>query len=245
MPVLSPSGILQFQIGDLVNEVLLRCENRTTDTNRAAIWLRDALLEISGSPDYRDDFPELEEFGPPFNLIVNQQEYAETLLTPVGDIVSVATDILIWTDFPTNTVRRKLDSSHYQKTDRFTPIFSLPTEWYRFSTNIGFNPVPDKTYQVQMRIVRMHPINDTVLTQTIILLPRDWNEMLVWFAVHRGFNELMEYEKAVKVHEMLHGDPKDPSQPGLIYSVKRKRRKESWRMESRLTFTRRPYMWGA
>jgi hypothetical protein len=244
MPVLSPSGVLQFQIGDLVNEVLLRTENRTNDNARAAIWIRDALLEISGSPDYRDDFAELEELGPVFNLTPQVQEYAESLMAPSGDVVSVVDDILIWVDYPTNTVRRKLDTSHYQKTDRFTPIFSLPTEWYRHSTNIGFNPVPDKSYQVQWRMVKMHPINDNVLTQTIILLPRDWNETLVWTAVYRGFSELMEYEKAAKVYQLLHGDPKDPSQPGLLYSVKRKRRKEQWRMESRLTMTRRPIMWG-
>jgi hypothetical protein len=244
MPVLLSSGVLQFQIGDLVNEVLLRCENRTNDTSRAAIWIRDALLEISGSPDYRDDFAELEELGPVFNLTINQQEYAETLLAPTGDVVSVVDDILIWVDFPTNSVRRKLDWAHYQKTDRFTPIFSLPTEWYRHSTNIGFNPVPDKAYQVQWRMVKMHPINDNALTQTIILLPRDWNEVLVWNAVYRGFNELMEYEKSAKIYTMLHGDPKDSSQPGLLFSVKRKRRKEAWRQEGRLTVVRRPIMWG-
>ncbi len=245
MPVLGPSGAQQFQINDLVNEVLLRTENRTTDTNRAAVWLRDALLEISGSPDYRDDFVELEEFGPPVNLSVQVQEYPETQFAPTGDIISVSTDFLIWTDYPANTVRRKMDVAHYQKTDRFTPIFSLPTEWYRFSSNIGFNPVPDKNYQVQMRMVKMHPINDNALSQTIILLPRDWNEVLVWAAAYRGFTEMMEYEKAAKVFMTLHGDPKDQSQPGLIYSVKRKRRKEQWRMEGRLTMTRRPYMWGA
>ena len=244
MPVLSSSGVLQFYIGDLVNEVLLRTENRTNDTARAAIWLRDALLEISGSPDYRDDFIELEELGPVFNLTPNQQEYGESLLAPTGDIVSVVDDILIWVDYPANTVRRKLDTSHYQKADRFTPVFSLPTEWYRHSTNIGFNPVPDRAYQVQWRMVKQHPINYNVFTQTLILLPRDWNEVLGWNAAYRGFNELMEYEKASKIYQLLHGDPKDPSQPGLFYSVKRKRRKEAWRMESRLSMTRRPYMFG-
>lgn len=244
MPVLSPNGVLQFYISDLVPEVLYRCENRTNDTTRAAIWLRDALLEISGSPDYRDDFPELEELGPTFSLTINQQEYAETLMAPTGDIVSVVDDILIWVDYPTNTVRRKLDWAHYQKTDRFTPIYSLPTEWYRHSTNIGFNPVPNLPYQVQWRMVKMHPIEDNNLPQTVILLPRDWNEVLIWNAVYRGFSELMEYEKAAKVYQLLHGDPKDQSQPGLLFSVKRKRRKEAWRMEGRLTMTRRASMWG-
>ena len=244
MPVLSPTGPATFTIASLVNEVLLRTENRTNDASRAAIWIRDALLEISGSPDYRDDFVELELLGPTFLLTINQQEYAETLMAPTGAVVSVVDDILIWVDYPGNTVRRKLDWAHYQKTDRFTPVYSLPTEWYRHSTNIGFNPVPDKPYQVQWRMVMMHPINDNNLPLTQILLPRDWNEVIVWNAVYRGFNELMEYEKAAKVYQLLHGDPKDPSQPGLLFSTKRKRRKEAWRMEGRLTMTRRPYMYG-
>lgn len=244
MPVLSPTGIM-FTIGDLVPEVIIKVENRTSDVNRAAVWLRDSLLEISGSPDYRDDFPELEEFGPQLNLIPQQQEYLNSLFIPAGDTPEVWCDFLIWVDYPANNVRRKLDVSHYQKVDRFTPVFSLPTEWYTFGPNTGFNPVPDQAYQVQARVVRMHPIDDNVLADTIILLPRDWNEPLVWMAAMRGFAELMEYEKQSKIYQLLHGDPKDPSQPGLFYSVKRKRRKEQWRMESRLTFTRRASMWGA
>jgi hypothetical protein len=240
-----PSGQLAFTIANLENEVLLRCENRTSDAARADVWIRDALLEISGNPDYRDDFPELEVLGPIVNLTPQVQEYAETTFINVSDEpMIVMADMLLWTDFPANTVRRKLDSSHYQKTDRFTPIYSLPTEWYRFAGAIGFNPTPDKAYQVQSRNVKMHPINDAQLNQTTILLPRDWNEILIMAAVQRGFIELMEYEKADAVHRQLYGDPDNKAQPGLIFHVKRKRRKESWRMESRLSFTRRPYMWG-
>jgi hypothetical protein len=240
-----PSGQLAFKIQDLENEVLLKTENRTTDTSRTDVWIRDALLEISGSPDYRDDFPELEVLGPVVNLTPQVQEYNQTLFVPPTNVPSVSADIMIWVDYPANNNRRKLDVSHYQKTDKFVPIFSLPTEWYTYGNNIGFNPVPDKPYQVQQRLIRMHPINDAQLNQTIILLPRDWNEVLIWSAVYRGFNELMEYEKADKIYRLLHGDPKDQSQPGLIYSVKRKRRKEQWRMESRLSLVKRPYMWGA
>lgn len=243
MPILTPTGV-QFYISDLANEVILRCENRVTDVNRAYVWVRDALLEISGSPDYRDDFVELEELGPIFNLTTQVQEYPESSLIPMGDVATVSEDIVLWTDYPANTVRRKLDISHFQKTDKFVPTFALPTEWYRFGQSIGFNPVPDKPYQVQMRLVRMHPINDNVLGNTLILLPRDWNEILIWAAVIRGFMELLEFEKAEKVRRQLYGDPDNKAQPGLIFHVKRKRRRETWRMESRLTMVRRPYMWG-
>lgn len=239
-----------FQINDLVSEVLIRCENRTTDSARAAVWIRDSLLEISSNPDYRDDFQELEELGPIVNLTGGSslatavQEYNETLLLPTGDVSNAMLDILLWIDFPTNNVRRKLDVTHYQKTDKFQPVFSIPTEWYRFGGFIGFNPIPDKNYQVQARIAKQHPINDTSLINTTILLPRDWNEVLVMASVMRGFIELMEYEKAAAVRQMLYGDPNNKEQPGLIFHAKRKRRKEMWRQEQRLTLVSRGYMWG-
>lgn len=243
MPILTPTGVM-FYIGDLANEVIIRCENRVTDFNRACVWVRDALLEIAGSPDYRDDFIELEEWGPVLTLITEQQEYEAALFIPAGDVQTVLADLLIWVDYPANTVRRKLDVSHYQKSDRFTPTFALPTEWYRFADIIGFNPVPDQPYQVQARMVRMHPVNDNNLSQTLVLLPRDWNEVIIMAAVIRGFVELLEYEKANRVRRELYGDPDNKAQPGLIFHVKRTRRRETWRMESRLTVVRRPYAWG-
>lgn len=241
-----------FTIDSLVPEVLIRVENRTTDTSRAEIWIRDALLEIASDPDYRDDFLELEEWGPTFNLTGGNspstavQEYAETSFIPSGDVNNATLDILIWLDYPPASNRRKLDVSHYQKTDKFQQVYSIPTEWYHFSSFIGFNPVPDKNYQVQARICKQHPINDVTLGTTVILLPRDWNEVLIWAAVQRGFMELMEFEKASAVHTLLYGDPKNiAGEPGLIYHMKRKRRKEQYRQEQRLSLMRRPYMWGS
>lgn len=238
-------------ISDLVPEVLIRVENRTTDTSRAAVWLRDSILELASDPDYRDDFLELEVWGPLFNLTGGNsmstavQEYLETDFVPVGDVNNATLDILIWVDYPPASNRRKLDVSHYQKTDKFQQVYSIPTEWYHFGAYIGFNPVPDKNYQVQARICRQHPFLP-VLADTPILLPRDWYEVITWASVQRGFMELMEFEKASAVHTLLYGDPKNVAgEPGLIYHMKRKRRKEQYRQEQRLTLIRRPYMWGA
>src|ERR1700704_3785742 len=150
MPVLSPSGVLQFYISDLDNEVLLRCENKTTDLARADIWLRDALIEITSNPDFRNEFDQLETYGPQFNLTggsslaVAVQEYAFSNIVPTGDYNLATLDILIWQDPPKNSIRRQLRQSHYQKADNFQPTFSLPTEWYRFADTFGVTPVPDK-----------------------------------------------------------------------------------------------------
>jgi len=245
MPILTPSG-LQFLIADLEPEVIFRVENRTTDTARADVWIRDTLLELTSDPDFRDEFDQLEEFGVPFNLIPKQQEYDEVAnFIPTGDVNTATLDFLIWQDPPTNTIRRKLNWSHYQKTDNFQPNFALPTEWYRFGQTIGFSPIPDLAYQVQSRMLKQHPINDNVLNQTVILIPRDWNEILVWGAAERGFMELLEFEKADKIHRILHGDPKFPQRPGIWEGRKKRREMEAHRTEEALRPVIRPMCWGA
>ena len=257
MPILPPLGgsgslPIQFIIQQLENEVLLRCENKVSDIGRVDIWLRDSLLEITSNPDFRNEFDLLEEYGPQFNLTPpsgnppnGTQEYPFANFVPFGDYNVATLDVLIWQDPPTNSIRRKLLQSHYQKADNFQPTFSLPTEWYRFADTLGFTPVPDKAYQVQARIIRQHPINDNALNQTVILIPREWNEILVWAAVERGFMEYMEYEKAARVHQLLYGDPKHPDRPGLIEGRKKRREMEAHRTEEGLRPVYRPSMWGA
>jgi len=236
---------MSFLIADLENEVILRTENQTTNTARADIWIRDALLEITSDPDFRNEFDQLEVFGAPFNLSPKIQEYAESNLLPTVSTVNTATlDILIWQDPPTNSIRRKLMPSHYQKADNFQPTFSLPTEWYRFGSSIGFTPVPDKAYQVQTRMLQQHPINDANLNQTVILIPRDWNEILIWAAAERGFMEYLEYEKAGKIHQLLYGDPKHPDRPGILEGRKKRREMEAHRTEEALRPVYRPCMYG-
>jgi hypothetical protein len=233
-----------FIIQQLEQEVLIRCENKTSDTSRADVWLRDALLEFTSDSDFRNEFDQLEEYGNAFNLTPQVQEYAETNLVPINDYNTSTLDILIWQDPPTNSIRRKLMQSHYQKADNFQPTFSLPTEWYRFAQTIGFTPVPDKAYQIQTRMLRQHPINQAQLNQTVILIPNDWNEVLVWAAVERGFMEYLEYEKAQKVHVLLYGDPRHPDRPGLLEGKKKRREMEAHRTEEPLRPVYRASCWG-
>jgi hypothetical protein len=241
MPVLSSSGVQQFFIKDLESEVLVKCENRTTDTTRADVWLRDSLLEITADPDFRNEFDELEELGPKFNLtgastVANGaiQEYAFSNIVPTGDYNICTLDVVLWTDFPLNSTQIRLETTSYQEADLVTRYTGQPVKWYRFADTIGFVPVPDKNYQVQARIYKMHPINDNLLNQTQILIGRNWNEVLVMMAVEKGFTELLQYEKAAAVHKLLHGDPKHPDRLGMIEGRKKRREKENWRMQAAL-----------
>lgn len=239
-----------FTIANLVGEVILKVENRVSDQARAAVWLRDSLIEISSNPSFRDDFDQLQVFGNKFVLTPGTQEYPEGPLIPAPVLpnssgVNLASlDFLIWLDPPNNTIRKKLENTDFQETDRFQPLNSLPTQWYRFNANIGFNPVPDLSYQVQPRILQLHPINDDNLPTTQILLPREWNHILVLAGAEHGYIEYGEYEKAGNIHTLLYGDPDRPKAPGLIYQTKRRKQRERWRGTQQLRPVYKTIGWG-
>lgn len=245
MPIVTPTGPI-FTIDDLDDEVIKKVENRVQDIARARVWLRDAILEVTGNTDLRDDFDQLEVLGPVFNLTASVptalvQEYAFSNIVPAGDYNQATLDILIWIDYPNNTIRRKLNPKHYQYTDRYQPLIGTPLDWYRFGDNIGFNPVPDKAYQVQARLLRQHPIQWNMLEATQILLSVDWNEILVLVAVEKGWLELEQYEKASAVHTLLYGDPKYPDKPGMVNGRKKRRQQENWRQQRTLSPIKRRY----
>jgi hypothetical protein len=238
MPVLNAAGN-PFTLCDLVPEVIKKVENRTEDESRASQWLRESLIEIASDPQLRNEFDELEIEGPFFNLTAAQgvanavQEYLFDNLIPEGDQNVATLDVMLWTDPPLNTNRIRLVETSYQDSDRISPYPGQPCKWYRFNNMIGFSPAPNQAYQVQARIYRAHPIVYTSC-ETTILLPQDWFEIIVYGAVMRGFIELLEYEKASKIRELLYGDPKYPDRVGLIESRKKRREKEAWRQQRAL-----------
>jgi hypothetical protein len=228
-------------IGSLADEVIARVENRVSDKTRAEIWLRDALLEISANPDFRNEFVELEENGPDCVLSIGQAEYDEALFVNTGDVNLGFLNFRLWLDPPTNSRWRKLESRSYQYIDKSSKQPSTPSVWYRFKGTIGFDPPPDKTYQVRSRYYLQHPIDDTLVGVTQILLPRDWLEVLVLSAAERGFMELLEFEKATTIHMLLHGDPKHPTRLGLLAGRIKKREREDWRHSRALKPVKRAY----
>lgn len=243
-------------IQNLEQEVVLKLENRQSETANIDRYLRDTIIEIAGNPDYRDSFPDLEIYGAATNLIggavgIAVQEYPEAQFITLASDYNIKTlDFMLWIDYPTNQNRKQLNPTHYQETDKFSSYPSLPTEWYRFGNTIGFNPLPNKNYQVQARIMRRHPITDYFnaagqLNTTVVLLPAEWYEILEWAAAMRGFAELLQFEKVAELRTMLWGDPQHPNDnPGLIASVKTKRRAEAWMQQQPLRPVVKSSCWG-
>lgn len=228
-------------IADVENEVIKKVENRTSDVARARIWIRDSVLEITGNPDFRNEFDELEILGPTYNLVVGTQEYAFSNFITAPDVNLATLDFFLWTDPPTNATRRQLTNMDYQEADRINPTNGQPTKWYRFGDTVGFVNRPDKTYQTRARILRQHPIDDVTLQNTVLLVPRDWLEIVCYAAAMRGFIELLEYEKADMIRKLLMGDPKYPDRPGLMYGRKKRKEREDWRKQKTLAPVMRPY----
>jgi hypothetical protein len=226
---------MSVTIQNLEASVLRKVENRTSDTGLADQWIRDSLLEIASDADFRSDFAELEVLGPTFNLTANTNTYPETDFFSSGLILDTMLDITLWIDYPSNTESRKLDPSHYQEIDKLqTSIPSTPIEWCRFGGNIIFFPTPDQAYQTQARGIQQHPITDYFnaagnLNTTVILLPNDWLEAIVYGAALRGFNDLGQYDSAAAIRSQLYGDPSQPGLIGLLKGRKKKREREAWR----------------
>lgn len=240
MPIIG-SPITPVTIATLTNEVIAKTENRESDRLRVETWVRDALIEIAANPGYRNEFDELEVTGPLYTLTTGQQEYNGDLFINTDDVNLAFLDFFIWLDPPTNSNRRQLIQKHYQHIDRWRPAQSNPIDWYRFENMIGFNPMPKTTFQVQARYYRLHPIDDSCLNATVILLPRDWHEIIVWAAAERGYMELLEYEKAATIHALLFGDPTKPTRPGMIAGRLKRREREDWRRDRSLAPVKRPY----
>lgn len=235
-------------IADLGQEVVVRVEGRTRDIGRAYVWVRDALIEIAGNPDYRETFDDLEVTGPVFNLTggdntTSVQEYDFDSLVNSGDYIITTLDIRLWTDYPDNRISKQLDNKDFQVADRFLQSPSIPAFFYRFGHSVGFVPTPSQNYQVQARIMRRHPLNDPI-ENTTILIPLEWNEILVWAATMRGFMELLQYEKAAQIRTLLYGDPKYPEKPGIIEGVKRRKQNEAWLQTKSLKPVIRSYGYG-
>jgi hypothetical protein len=236
-------------IATLEPNVIKKVENRTTEAANVDRWIRDALVEIAGNSDYKDDFDELEVLGPTYNLTIGVQPYDFSNFLNPGDYNLGTLDFMIWIDPPNNTKRKQLMPTHYQDADKYLQAQSIPAEWFRFADQVLFTPPPNNTYQVQARILRQHPITDyentsSQLSTTVILLPREWNEILEWAAAMRGFMELLEYEKAANIRQLLYGDPKHPEKPGLIEGVKKRRKREGFRQTVGLRPIIRSYGWG-
>jgi hypothetical protein len=254
MPILGPTNPPGPTIADYAAIVCDKLEGRSSMLNPAIEWVANVLVELTGDTDLRDDFDELEAWGDQFSLVPGQQEYPFSNFLNPNLIYNQATlSVMLWIDPPSNYTRVKLHPGHYQDADRMTTStqskgsWSQPSDWYRFADMIGFNPIPNLNYTVQARCLQLFPINEgspeTVGT-TPVLLTRQWKDFIIQSAVMRGFMDLQQFDKAAAIKALLYGDPKHPTDKGMLGALHTRRKKELYRESIGLRPVVRTYGFG-
>ena len=84
-----------------------------------------------------------------------------------------------------------------------------------FNRKILVRPVPDRTYAFKWDYWQLPQISANI-TDTPVLTPADWDDIIQYIATLYGHMSLMERDKANELHILLYGDPKNQEQPGII-----------------------------
>jgi len=192
-------------ISDRVATVQLMLGNRADLASRIPVWLANAYVELAS------------------NIPFSDLEDSDTILTVAGadtyDYPASARGIVAST-LTVNSQPRPLTKKNiayidiYPSTNR-----GIPVVWAPFNYKQVLRPIPDDGYMIVRRFWTK-PVVDFTSTTTInatsLSVPDDWLEVVDYAAALRGFVELKDREKAKDTRILLYGDPKDPSNPGLI-----------------------------
>jgi hypothetical protein len=219
-------GASTAKISDLIPKVQAALQNRADVTEsqsnpemRPSAWLRDSLREITAN----NPFEELRQPNPP-NVIIgpgkgiggSNYKYKVSQFIASGDDVTLMEDPVIFLDPPTNSVPHPMD---YLTPKAIAPYFVLngiPYNYTRFGDQFWFGVQPQQNYTVFLPYQARHPFNDDNLPVSQVGVPPDWFDIVAYAAAERGAIALRWNDQATYLHQVLHGDPKDPTALGLI-----------------------------
>lgn len=252
MPVNTAPATTNTTISDLINKVKADLQNRAdvseTQSNpemRPSAWIRDALRELSATPDI--PFEELNVTGPLTTigpgLGVNGSNYAYPVsqFLNSGDDMAYSYDPVIFltpaqalaaglTPQTINIGGQGSAVSAYPmdyltvkaiQTILFVPG-GVPFKYTRFGAQFWFGSQPGQPFNVYLPYQLRHPFQPDLISTPVRIAP-DWFDVLAYAAAERGAIALRWNDQATFLHNTLYGDPKtfNPStgqygRPGLI-----------------------------
>lgn len=181
-------------------------------------WIADAILELSR--DY--PFEQLERTGPVVQMVNGQYEYPIAFFTISGDTVAnLVPSFFMYYNVPLAGVPAYNPGIGlmYKSVDSLELMFSTPgtpAYWSRWNNKIFIAPQPNNTYYSYMRYQVQHPFTTPVALNDPILLPDEWREIIEYAASVRGAGDLRMLDYQQSYRQILFGDPKKPSDVGLI-----------------------------
>jgi hypothetical protein len=192
-------------ISDRNTTVQLMLGNRSDLGSRIPLWTANAYIELSSNIP----FPDLENTD---NILTVANSDTYDYPTNARGLLSVT--LLL------NNQPRPIKKKNIEYIDNYpTTSTGVPAVWAPFNYKQVLRPVPDTGYTV-IRRFWTKPVVDfttvTTISNSTIMMPDDWLEIVDYASAMRGFAELKDREKAKDTRVLLYGDPKDPTNPGLI-----------------------------
>lgn len=183
-------------------------------------WIADAVIELSR--DY--PFQDLEETTPnPVQMTNGQYIYdLSTWLKPGDTIANLVPSFYMFYQVPAGGGPGPTNPGiglKWKTIDALELMFNTPGApafWSRWKKQIYIAPVPDNSYYSYMRYQKQHPFSNPVALTDQILLPDEWREIVEYSAALRGAGNLRMLDYAADYRKTLFGDPKDPTDVGLI-----------------------------
>lgn len=200
------------RVSDLVLDVKRKLANRQDADALAPFWIRDSVREITDSIP----FTELEIFGPDLAFTTGTAVYDVNNFINENDEVSSVVGFEVFMDYPTNKISRMILYKEPMAIRPMSRISGIPVYWSRFSDKFIIANNPDKPYATSMMYQRKHPFIAENLAGQTLLIPDSWLEIVVFASALRGAMELRLADYITMYHQVLHGDPEKPDQPGLL-----------------------------
>lgn len=200
------------KLGDLAGEINAMLGNRNdvltyttfpttpamADTDRLAIWLKEAYNEICLG--YR--FEELE------SSVTDQMVQGIDIYTLPAQCRFLRAITLLFPQSSPNEPR-PIRRRHIRNIRRYQTVSQGPPAIYApynpgGQPSIIVRPVPDQGYQFIWDI-QVKPTFGATIAATTVNLPDDWIDILKWLTCLRGHTALVERDKAGEIQTLLFG----------------------------------------
>lgn len=209
-----------MKISDLMDGVKAKLGDRTDQTGRMPVWIKDAVLELTESYP----FEELRVTGPSVAFQTGIAEYDITYFTNNNEVPTIINSWWVSTTTTVGTTGRVLKYRTLPVVEYMSKTTGQVSKWTKNGRRFIVGNAPSQAYATFMRYQRTHPFMNTLAPtpDDTIYMPDSWSIIIEFHAAMIGAYELRMLDYASNYHSCLYGDPDfkktGRGNPGLIFS---------------------------
>jgi hypothetical protein len=226
-----------MKISSLVPKVRFMLGNRSDIDDQIAMWIADAVLNLS----INFPFSELQVYGETVQFIPNQSNY------PLDYFMNCEADDLAFIDtwwYWYSGISGAGAVLKFRAPAVVTPLIQIgagnPQYWSRFGNQVMVAQSPAQAFSTFWLYQRKHPLPDyaniPLLLDTSLKLPREWSQIIATVAAINGAADVEMTAKIPIWLKLLYGDPKTSGNPGFVKSLTSQYERDSARNERQISF---------